>query len=42
MPWIIIVSKFHPFDRVELIFEQIMGLTTAEESDTPKKNGLFY
>ena len=42
MPWIIIVSKFHPFDRVELIFEQIMGINTAEESDTPKKNELFH
>jgi len=42
MPWIIIISKLHPFDRIEFIFEQIMGLNTAEESDTPKKNGLFY
>ena len=41
MPWIIIVSKFHPFDRVELIFEQIMGINTAEESDTPKKMDYF-
>ena len=42
MPWIIIVSRFHPFDRIEFIFEHIMGLSTAEETDTPKKNGLFY
>ena len=42
MPWIIIISKFHPFDRIEFIFEQIMGLNNADESDTPKNNGLFY
>ena len=31
IPWMIIISKFHPFDRIELIFQQIIGLNSAEE-----------
>ena len=41
MPWIIIISKFHPFDRIELLFERIMGINGAEESESPKKKWII-
>ena len=42
-PWLLIISKFHPLEKIENIFENIMGINSGnEESEAPKKNGLFY
>ena len=42
-PWLLIISKFHPLEKIENIFENIMGINSAnEESEASKKNGLFY
>ena len=37
MPWIIIISKLHPFDRMEFLFAKIFGYNASEESESPKK-----
>ena len=39
MPWMVIISRFQPFEKLNLIFETIMGINkTFEESETPIKN----
>ena len=41
-PWIIIIAKLHPLETIEIMFEKVMGINTAqEESDTPKKMVYF-
>ena len=42
-PWLIIITKFHPLKKIEIMFEKIMGINLEqEETDVPKKNILFY
>ena len=43
IPWLVIISRFHPLERLEFLLTKAMGINAGnEESDPPKKNGLFY
>ena len=43
LPRLIILSKFHPIKKIGIVFVKINGIhAEPEESEVPKKNGLFY
>ena len=40
MPWVIILERINALKKIFDFYDYI--LTPKEESDTPKKNGIFY
>ena len=41
-PWIIAVSKFKLFEKIELIYENLIIGHNEDNSENGKKSGLFY
>ena len=41
-PWIIIISKFNTFQRVEYAFDSFLKDNNEEIIENGKKSGLFY
>ena len=41
-PWILIISKFNIFQKIECIFENLLKENNEEGSENGKKGGLFY
>ena len=40
--WLIIITKFHPLKKIEIMFEKIMSIIIEQEKiEHQKKNGLF-
>ena len=41
-PWILVISKFNIFQKMELIFDNLVKNKVEEESENGKKGGIFY
>ena len=41
-PWILVISKFNIFQKMELIFNNLVTNKVEEESENGKKGGIFY
>ena len=41
-PWILIISKFNIFQKMENIFDSLLKEKSEEVSENGKKSGLFY
>ena len=42
LPWILILSKFSLFEKMNMIFETLINGKNDEIPENGKKNGLFY
>ena len=42
LPWIIAVSKFKIFEKIELIYESLIIGNNEDNSENGNKSGLFY
>ena len=42
LPWIIVLSKFSLFEKLNMIFENLINRKNEETVENVKKNGLFY
>ena len=41
-PWILVISKLNIFQKMELIFDNLVKNKVEEESENGKKGGIFY
>ena len=41
-PWILVISKLNIFQKMELIFDNLVNNKVEEESENGKKGGIFY
>ena len=41
-PWLIIISKFNVFQKIEDIIENLLKENIEDSSENGKKSGLFY
>ena len=42
LPWLYVLSKLNIFEKINSIFERLFSLSSNDEKDSPKKNGIFY
>ena len=42
LPWLYVLSKLNIFEEINSIFERLLSLSSNDEKDSPKKNGIFY
>ena len=42
LPWITIISKFNPIEKILKLIEYLMQGTKKEDLEQGKKNGIFY
>ena len=41
-PWLIIISKFNVFQKIEYIIENLLKENSEDNTENGKKSGLFY
>ena len=41
-PWILVISKLNIFQKMELIFDNLVKNKVEEETENGKKGGIFY
>ena len=42
LPWILILSKFSLFEKINMVFDTLINGKNEEPAENGKKNGLFY